>query len=84
MLEEMARDRSHWDAAKRAFAQDAHARDLDAARLTPEERARLGLQMGAASLGSPATDLELEQRGLAKAQLHVRWRKLQARRGCKS
>jgi hypothetical protein len=74
------RDRSHWDAVKRAFASDSQQRDLDAAQLTAEARVYMGLRMGASAPITPESELELEQRGIDQAQLHVRWRKLQARR----
>jgi hypothetical protein len=76
-----ARGRSHWDAVKQAFAVDELQRNLDAAQLTAEERVLLGLRMGAATPATLAGEREFEQCGIAKAQLHVRWRELQARRG---
>jgi hypothetical protein len=37
--------------------------------------------MGASVPRTAASEQEFEQRGVAQAQLHVRWRKLQAQRG---
>jgi len=79
----VTRSRAHWDAVRRAFADDERQRDLDAALLTEEERVLLGLRMGASSVAAEPTELELQQHGMAKARLHTRWRELQIARGCK-
>ena len=80
----MARDRTHWESVARAFAEDARLRDVDAARLTAEERMRIGLQMGAATPETEAMRDELDEQSAGQAQLHVRWRELQARRAGRS
>jgi hypothetical protein len=73
--------RAHWDAVKRALADDVARRDLDAAQLTAEERVLMGLRMGALAPRTEATERELDERGRQQAQLHQRWRDLQASRG---
>ncbi len=80
MLRDMGRNRAHWEAVGRAFAEDARLRVLDAARLTPEERMRIGFEMGASIPEAEAARDELDRRGATQAQLHERWRALQAKR----
>ena len=82
----MTRERhSHWDAVKRAFEEDANQRNLDAAKLTAEQRVRMGLRMGGKVAGTwPDEPRELERQAIAKAGLHARWRELQAARGAQS
>ena len=84
MLADMGRNRAHWDAVARGFAEDARLRDIDAAQLTAEERIRIALDMGAWGPETEATRRDLEQCSAAQAQLHVRWRTLQAKRADRS
>lgn len=79
----MALNRAHWAAVREAFLDDAKRRDRDAARLTPAQRLLLGLEMGAAMPQHEPSEHERAAAGFAKAQLHVRWRKLQAARAQK-
>jgi hypothetical protein len=66
------------DAVARAFAQDADRRRAEADAFSALERMREGWALGRASIQWPETEHDLDQRALAQAGLHARWRALRA------
>lgn len=76
-----ARDREHFDAVARAFAEDARRRQVEADARDVLDRMRQGYALGQVATRRVETAAELDRRALAQAELHARWRALQAKRG---
>ena len=73
-----ARARAHWEAVGKAFADDTRQRDLDAERLTPEQRILEGLRMG--RLSGPQREEDYVARARLQVQLHAQGLVIQAKR----